>query len=74
MGKTTKSSSLKKQDAERLIALRKAFGWTQRELAIEFNVSHGAVAMWESSERSVPGAVVKLIEIYEKKIKNKRTV
>ena len=47
-------------------SLRQAFGWTQRDLAREFNVSHGAVAMRESGERGIPGTVVKLLEIYEK--------
>ncbi len=45
--------------------LREALGLTQRELAREFNVSHGSIAGWESRKRTIPGPVMKLVEIYE---------
>ena len=67
MAKKAKPSHTRKQEAQRLVNLRQAFGWTQRDLAKEFNVSHGAVAVWESGDRNIPGTVVKLMEIYEKK-------
>ncbi len=72
MARVSKSKSDKKQDSLRLLALRKANDWTQRDLAKEFQVSHGAVAMWESGDRSIPGAVIKLIEIYERKPSSKK--
>ena len=56
-----------KKDAKRLVGLREKMGMTQRELAIEWNVSAGAVALWEKNERPISGPVLKLIEIYEKK-------
>ncbi len=52
-------------EGQRLLALREQLGMTQRELATEFNVTAGAVAQWESGERTVPGPVLKLLELYE---------
>jgi transcriptional regulator with XRE-family HTH domain len=52
----------------RLKALRKRLDMTQRELAREFYVSPGAVALWENGNRLVPGPIRKLVEIYEKLI------
>jgi transcriptional regulator with XRE-family HTH domain len=44
-------------------------GMTVRELAKEFNVSFGSISLWENEERSIPGAVLKLIEIYEERLR-----
>jgi predicted unusual protein kinase regulating ubiquinone biosynthesis (AarF/ABC1/UbiB family)/DNA-binding XRE family transcriptional regulator len=52
----------------RLTALRKMLGLSQRQMATEFNVTPGAIANWESGTRQVPGAVVRLIEIYEENL------
>lgn len=38
---------------------------SQREMAVEFMVSPGTIALWETGRREVPGPVVRLIEIYE---------
>ncbi len=57
--------------ARRLMELRKSLGWSQRRLAEEFYVSVGAVANWEIGERPLTGPALKLVEIYEAKIRNK---
>jgi DNA-binding transcriptional regulator YiaG len=56
-------------EAQKMIRLRSALDFTQRELAKHFNVSAGAIAHWELGNRTIPGAVLKLMEIYEKKSK-----
>jgi len=67
----TKSSKL--AEAMRLKNLREAMGLSQREMAKEFLVSQGSITLWENGERTVPGSVLKLIEIYEKKGKGQKT-
>jgi transcriptional regulator with XRE-family HTH domain len=52
-------------DPARLQRLREALGFSQRELAAEFGVAHGAVGLWETGERPIPGPVRRLLEIYE---------
>jgi transcriptional regulator with XRE-family HTH domain len=42
--------------------LRETLGLNQRAMALEFNVSHGAIAAWESGKR-IPGPVLKLLEL-----------
>ena len=37
----------------------------QRKLAKEFGITPGAVSQWESGQRSIPGTVQRLVEIYE---------
>lgn len=49
----------------RLIDLRKKLNLSQREMASEFGVSAGAIAMWEKGQRPIPGLALKIIEIYE---------
>lgn len=51
--------------AQRLRQLRENLHLSQRDLAREFQVTPGAIAMWEKGSRPVPGPVQKLIEIYE---------
>lgn len=63
----TKASKL--EEAVRLKSLRTALGFTQREMAKEFLVSQGSINLWENGERTVPGAVIKLMDIYEERIK-----
>lgn len=53
------------KEAKRLMYLRKQLGWSQARLAIEFKVSPGTIGLWETGSRSIPGPVLKLIEIYE---------
>lgn len=55
--------------AERLVALRRRLGMTQRDLAQEFLVTPGAIALWETGKRTVPGPVRRLISIYESALK-----
>jgi predicted unusual protein kinase regulating ubiquinone biosynthesis (AarF/ABC1/UbiB family)/DNA-binding transcriptional regulator YiaG len=54
-----------KSDACRLRGLRDVLGLSQRELAKEFKVAHGAIAGWESGSRVLPGPVSKLLDLYE---------
>jgi transcriptional regulator with XRE-family HTH domain len=49
----------------RLHRLREALGFSQRDLAAEFGVAHGAIGLWETGERPIPGPVRRLMEIYE---------
>jgi len=55
----------------RLKKLRELSGWSQRDLAKEFRVSPGAVALWENGSRRISGPICKLIEIYEGEFLNK---
>lgn len=41
---------------------------SQREFAREFMVSQASITLWENGERTIPGSVLKLMEIYEKKL------
>lgn len=52
----------------RLRKLRAALSLSQRDLACEFNVAPGAISFWESGRRTIPGAILKLIEIYENEL------
>jgi DNA-binding transcriptional regulator YiaG len=67
--RTNSSKSGKQKEVDRLVQLREALGFTQRDLAVEFMVTHGAVGLWERGERTIPGPVLKLIGIYEERIK-----
>lgn len=53
------------KEAQKLKRLRAALEMTQRELAKEFRVAPGAIAQWETGDRTIPGPVLLLIEIYE---------
>ena len=55
-------------DAERLRRLRTMLGLSQRALAKEFKVTHGAIAAWESGKQAPPGPVLKLLELYEEEL------
>jgi predicted unusual protein kinase regulating ubiquinone biosynthesis (AarF/ABC1/UbiB family) len=48
--------------------VREALGLSQREMAKEFKVAHGAIAGWESGTRTLPGPVSKLLELYEEEL------
>src|SRR5687767_11431328 len=51
--------------AARLLELRRALGFSQRDMAAELGVAHGAVGLWETGQRPIPGPVLKLLAIYE---------
>ena len=55
----------KMSDKERLMRLRELLKLSQREMAEEFGVVHGAVGLWEQGKRKIPGPVMKLIALYE---------
>ena len=63
----------KDQEAARLKALRAQMGMTVRELGKEFNVGFSSISQWENGEHSIPGSVLKLIEIYEQKLTKRRS-
>ena len=53
------------KEAQRLKKLRASLDMSQRDFAKEFRVAQGAIAHWEAGNRTIPGPVLKLIEIYE---------
>lgn len=52
--------------AEKIIRLRKQFGWSQEELAEKMNISRQSVSKWESTN-SIPdlNRIIRLAEIFE---------
>ena len=69
MPRQTTSISAKKKEAERLVRIREALNMTQIELAKEFKVTRQALGLWERGERTIPGPVLKLIEIFENNVR-----
>ena len=65
MPRQSSSQTTKAKEAARLRALRKRLGLTLREMAKEFQVSHVAIGHWERGLRTIPGSVLRLLEIYE---------
>lgn len=57
--------------AQKLRRLRQALGYNQREMAVEFKVSPGTIALWELEERSIPGPAQVLIEIFQERLTRK---
>jgi DNA-binding transcriptional regulator YiaG len=49
----------------RLRRVRHCLGLSQRDMAAELDVAHGAVGLWESGARPVPGPVLRLLSLYE---------
>ncbi len=58
----------KNNSAQRLIIIREKLGYSQRQMAEEFGVAHGAIGLWESKKRKIPGPVLKLISLYENEL------
>lgn len=58
-------------EVPRLKKLRQEMDMTVRELAKEFNVVHGSISQWENGDHAIPGSVIKLMEIYEDRMKKK---
>jgi transcriptional regulator with XRE-family HTH domain len=67
------SSAIKDNEGARLKRLRTQMGMTVRELGKEFNVGYSSISQWETGEHTIPGSVLKLIEIYEQKLPKKKT-
>jgi transcriptional regulator with XRE-family HTH domain len=67
MPRKSPSNSSKEKESKRLRDLREVLGMTTRELAEEFMVSQTAITLWENGDRTIPGSVLKLLDIYEKK-------
>jgi predicted unusual protein kinase regulating ubiquinone biosynthesis (AarF/ABC1/UbiB family)/DNA-binding XRE family transcriptional regulator len=61
----TVTKSNRVEEASRLRHLRNLLGLSQRQMAKEFGVAHGAICFWEKGERTIPGSVLKLIALYE---------
>lgn len=57
------------EQGARLKKLRDFLGYSQRDLAEEFQVTSGAIAHWESGLRPIPGPIEKLMSIYEDSLK-----
>ncbi len=53
-------------EATRLRRLREFLNISQREMAREFQVAHTAISSWESGARTIPGPILRLMQIYEK--------
>lgn len=70
----TKNKAKRSDLAERVLRLRKTLGWSQARLAEEFYVTPATVAHWESDNRDISGAAIKLIEIYERKVRTEHGV
>ncbi len=66
------TTASRRKDAIRLQKIREALKMSQREFAQELMVTHGAIGLWEREERSIPGPVLKLMLLYEEKLKLSR--
>jgi len=53
------------KNIRRLLAVRSALDMSQREMAQDLGVVHGALAQWEAGRSRIPGPVLKLISLYE---------
>jgi len=54
----------------RLKRLRSQMGMTMREFGKEFNVGFSSISHWENGAHTIPGSVIRLIEIYEQAIES----
>ena len=62
----------KNLEGARLKKLRTQMGMTVLDLGKEFMVGYSSISQWETGEHTIPGSVLKLIEIYEEKLAKKR--
>ena len=58
-----------KEIASRLRALMVAMSWNRSKLAREFGVSHAAISHWENGTNKMRGPALKLLNIFENRIK-----
>ncbi len=54
--------------AARLKLLRESMGFSQRDMAGELGVVHGTIGLWESAQRTIPGPVLILMDLYEREL------
>lgn len=67
--RSNSSQTSKQKEAARLKMLREALGLSMRDLAKEFKVNHASISQWEKGNNTIPGSVIRLIEIYEQNLK-----
>lgn len=72
MPRVEASETTRKKQGNRLYALRQKLKMTVREIAMEFMVARSSISQWESGSHSIPGPVLKLMEIYEEKLEKKK--
>ena len=72
MARIEESESARKKEGVRLKSLRQKMNMTVRELAQEFNVAFSSISQWENGEHSIPGPVLKLMDIYEERLSKKK--
>jgi len=58
-------SKARDHEGARLKRLRTQMGMTMREFGKEFNVGFSSISQWENGDHTIPGSVIRLIEIYE---------
>src|SRR5262249_24492608 len=63
-----RDESTREREGQRVRGLRELFGWSQSQVAREFGVATAAVSHWEAGERTVPGPVLRLIDLYEEEL------
>ncbi len=62
----TVTKAQKKEEALRMRKVREKMGLTQAQLAEKLRVVPSAVNQWESGNRTIPGPVMVLVEMFEK--------
>ncbi len=71
MPRVNDSKKTKTKEGNRLKKLRLSMGMNMRDFSKEFKVSLGSISQWETGEHTMPGPVLRLIELYEEKLQNK---
>jgi transcriptional regulator with XRE-family HTH domain len=66
------STATKENEGARLKNLRRQMSMTVRELGKEFQVGFSSISQWENGEHAIPGSVLKLMEIYEQRLADRR--
>src|SRR5947208_16286239 len=61
----TQTPPRRRSEAARLRKIRALLGLSQREMARHFGVAHGAIGLWESGARTIPGPALTLMRLYE---------
>jgi predicted unusual protein kinase regulating ubiquinone biosynthesis (AarF/ABC1/UbiB family)/DNA-binding XRE family transcriptional regulator len=61
----TRDNDKRRPEARRLLRIRSELELSQRQLARQFGVAASAIAQWENGLHTIPGPVMRLIELYE---------